>query len=225
MSDSNTEHANNKSWIKRVVHRFFNDDRFQEVFFNSIGTVVNLVLCVTNGIQGFTNHNPWSQSMSLYFLVLALLTAYVTFCIGKPEGRSARTVLRQCGVCLIILGVAMASFMYLYVIGHEHMQVSVGIAWAITILTIVLTVLAIYNTYQYRNSDPVRHAFQRVSLAACIGSIVLLEVQLLATFGQGLDPAFITAVETITTLVAVALLVVFGGSLIVRANSVKGVAM
>ena len=117
----------------------------------------------------------------------------------------------------------MASFMYLYVIGRELMQVSVGIAWALTILTVVLAVLAISNTYRYRKSDPVRHAFQRVSLASTIGSIVLLEIQLLGTFGGELDPALVYAVETITAVIAVALLVIFGVSLLVRANGVENV--
>lgn len=184
---------------------------------------MNLVLAVLNGFLGFTNHSAWSQSMALYFLVLAAITMYVAFCISKPEKHFARTVMRQCGVCVVILGIAMASLMYLYVIGRELMQVSVGIAWALTILTVVLAVLAISNTYRYRKSDPVRHAFQRVSLASTIGSIVLLEIQLLGTFGGELDPALVYAVETITAVIAVALLVIFGVSLLVRANGVENV--
>ena len=183
MAERDTEDAKKEGWIKHVIHRLGSDELFSEVFFNSIGAAVNLVLAVLNGFLGFTNHSAWSQSMSLYFLVLAAITIYVAFCISKPEKHFARTVMRQCGVCIVILGIAMASFMYLYVIGRELMQVSVGIAWALTILTVVLAVLAISNTYRYRKSDPVRHAFQRVSLASTIGSIVLLEIQLLGTFG------------------------------------------
>ena len=212
-------------WLKRTIRRLGSDDLFRESFFNCIGAGVNLVLAVMNGINGFTNHSAWSQSMSLYFLALGLITLYMAFCIGRPQGRSARTVMRQCGVCLIIVGVAMASFMYLYVIGHELMLLSAGIAWALTILTIVLAVLAVYNTYLFRKSDPVRHAFQRVTLSASIGGIVMLEIQLLATFGGGLDPTLVIAIETVTAIVAVAILVIFGGSLLAKARNVEDVAM
>lgn len=225
MTQHDKKDAKKEGFFKSAIRRFTGDERFREVFFNSIGTTVNLVLAAMNGYTGFADHNPWSQSMALYFLVLGLMTAYVTFCIGKPQNRSARLVMKQCGVCLIILGAAIASFMYLYVIGHELMQVTAGFAWALTILTIVLAVLAVYNTYLYRNSDPVRHGFQRVTLAASIGGIVLLEIQLLATFGGGLDPALVIAIETVSTLIAVALLVLFGGGLLVRAKSVEDVAM
>ena len=159
--------------------------------------------------------------MALYFLVLGMINLYVAICISSPKGRSASVVIQQCGVCLIILGIAMASLMYLYVLRHELMQLSVGLAWAITILTVVLAVLAIYNTYLFRKSDIVRHAIQRVVLAGSIGGITLLVIQLLATFGQGLDPALVTAIETITALVAVGLLVIFGVSLLVRSLSVE----
>lgn len=229
MATSDTEDIKTEEkadgWLKRTIRRLGSDDLFRESFFSSIGACVNLVLAIMNGINGFTNHSAWSQSMSLYFLALGLITLYIAFCIGRPQGRSARTVMRQCGVCLIIAGVAMASFMYLYVIGHEVMLLTPGFAWALTILTIVLAVLAVYNTYLFRKSDPVRHAFQRVTLAASIGGIVMLEIQLLATFGGGLDPALVVAIETVTAIIAVAILVVFGGSLLVKAQGVEDVAM
>ena len=224
-SEAINDEEKEQGWLKRTISRLGSDDLFRESFFNCIGAGVNLVLAVMNGINGFANHSAWSQSMSLYFLALGLITLYMAFCIGRPQGRSARTVIRQCGVCLIIVGIAMASFMYLFVIGHEAMLLSPGIAWALTILTIVLAVLAVYNTYLFRKSDPVRHAFQRVTLAASIGGIVMREIQLLSTFGGGLDPALVVAIETITAIVAVAILVIFGGSLLVKANSVKDVAM
>ena len=214
-----------EGWLKRTIRRLGSDDLFRESFFNCIGAGVNLVLAIMNGINGFANHSAWSQSMSLYFLTLGLITLYMAFCLGRPQGRSARTVMRQCGVCLIIVGIAMASFMYLYVIGHELMLLTAGLAWALTILTIVLAVLAVYNTYLFRKGDPVRHAFQRVTLAGSIGGIVLLEIQLLATFGGGLDPALVVAIETITAIVAVAILVIFGGSLLMKANKVEDVTM
>ena len=90
-----------EGWLKRTVHRLGSDGLFRESFFNSIGACVNLVLAIMNGINGFANHSAWSQSMSLYFLVLGLITLYMAFCLGRPQGRSARTVMRQCGVCLI----------------------------------------------------------------------------------------------------------------------------
>ena len=218
MAERETEDATEGGWLAHVIHRFGSDPLFGEIVANS---VLNLVLAAANGYAGYADHNPWSQSMAFYFLVLGLMTLYVTFCIGKPENRSTRIVMRQCGVCIMLLGAAIGVFMYLYVIRRELMTLSVGVAWAITVLTIVLAGLSIYNTYQYRKSDLARHAFQRVSLAATIGSLVLLEIQLLATFGGGLEPALVTAVETVTALVAVALLVVLGWSLLARANEVE----
>ena len=223
--DDTKESTKDEGWLKRTVHRLLHDDLFLESFFNSLGAFVNFTLAILNGYDGFANHNPWSQSMALYFLVLGLITLYMAFCIGRPQGRSARTVIRQCGVCLILVGIAMASFMYLYVIRHELMEVSVGLAWALTVLTVGLAIVAIFNTYRYRKSDPVRHAFQRVTLSSSIGGLVTLEIQLLATLGKGLDPALVVAIETITAIVAVAILFVFGVSLLVRANSVVDVAM
>ena len=223
MTERDAKDAEKGGWLKRTIRRLGSDELFLESFFNSIGAIVNLVLAVLNGYNGFANNNPWSQSMTLYYLILGLITLYIAFCIGRPEDRSARTVMRQCGFCLVLLGVAMASLMYLYVLRRELMQISAGLAWAITILTAVLAVLAVYNTYRFRKADPVRHAFQRVTLAASVGGIVLLEIQLLATFGQGLDSALVVAIETITAIVVVAILVIFGISLLVRANGVEDI--
>ena len=225
IATNETQDAQKQGFLKGAIHRFLHDELFVEVFCNSIGVAVNLFLAVINGLSGYADHNPWSQSMAFYFLVLGLMTAYVAHCIGKPQGRSARKVMKQCGVCLIILGAALASLMYLYIIGHELMQISVGLAWAITVLTVVLAVLAVLNTYRFRNADSVRHAFQRVTLSGSIGGLVLLEIQLLATFGQGLDSALVTAIETVTALVAAAILILFGASLLVRAKRSEDVVM
>ena len=225
MAERDMDDTRKEGWLKRTISRLGSDDLFRESFFNCIGAFVNLVLAVINGYSGYVGHNPWSQSMAFYFLVLGLITLYVAFCFGRPQGRSARLVMKQCGVCLIILGIAVASLMYLYIIGHELMVASVGILWAITVLTVVLAVLAIYNTYRLRGSDPVRRAFQRVTLSASIGAIGTLEIQLLATLGQGLDPTFVTAIETISALIAAALLVIFGISLLKQAKSVEDVTM
>ena len=225
MAQQDADGAAKQGWLKRTLHRLANDELFLESCLNTCGAIVNLVLAILNGYNGFANESAWSQSMALYFLTLGLITLYMAFCIGRPKGRSARTVMRQCGFCLAICGIAMASFMYLYVIGREIMQLSVGLAWALTILTIVLAIIAIYNTYRLRKSDLVRHAFQRVTLSASIGGIVMLEIQLLATFGQGLDTALVFAIETVTAIVAVAILEIFGISLLRRSNEVADVVM
>lgn len=109
--------------------------------------------------------------------------------------------------------------MYLYVIRRETMLLSNGLAWAITVLTVVLLVLAIYNSYLFRKGDLVRHAIQRVTIASSVGGIVMLEIQLLGTYGQGLDQTLVFAIETVTAIVAVAILAIFGGSLLARAKS------
>ena len=225
MAGRDAEDIKEEGWLKRVLRRLSSDDLFLESCFNSFGAIVNLALAVLNCYNGFVNQSQWSLAMALYFLILGLITLYLAFCLGRPEGRSARTVMRQCGVCLILLGIAMATFMHLYVVGRELMQLSVGLAWALTILIVVLAVVAIYNTYRFRKSDPVRHAIQRVVLSSSIGGIVMLEVQLLATFGLGLDPALVIAIETITTIVAVAVLVIFGVSLLISSNNVEDVTM
>ncbi|MDO4798805.1 MAG: hypothetical protein Q4A01_12390 [Coriobacteriales bacterium] len=225
MVGRNAEDNKKEGWLKRTLRRLSSDDLFLESCFTSFGAIVNLVLAVLNCYNGLVDHSQWSLTMALYFLILGLITLYLAFCLGRPAGRSACTVLRQCGVCLILLGIALAAFMYLYVIGRELMQLSVGLAWALTILVVVLAVLAIYNTYRFRKSDPVRHAIQRVTLSSSIGGIVTLEIQLLATFGLELDPALVFAIETITAIVAVAVLVIFGVSLLVKSNSVGNVAM
>ncbi len=49
--------------------------------------------------------------------------------------------------------------------------------------------------------------------------------QLLATLGQGMDPALVIAIETVTAIVAVAILLVFGISLLVQSNRVEDVSM
>ena len=88
------EDTKKEVWLKRTVHRLFSDDLFMESCFNSIGAVVNFVLAILNGYNGIVNNNPWSLTMAFYFLVLCMITFYVAFCIGRPKGRSARTVMR-----------------------------------------------------------------------------------------------------------------------------------
>ena len=83
------EDTKEEGWLTHVIHRFGSDPLFGEIVCNSAGAVLNLVLAILNGYAGYTDHSPWSQSMAFYFLVLALMTMYVTFCIGKSENRSA----------------------------------------------------------------------------------------------------------------------------------------
>lgn len=223
MAEGNEQITTEEGWLKRILRRFIGDDLFREVFIDSCAGALNLGLAILNGWFGFSNHSAWSQTMSFYFLVLSAVTVYVAACIGKPEGRSARSVIRRCGICIMVLGVALAVFMFLSVIGREVICFSAGIGWILTVINLTCVGLAIWFAYQYRNADWVRRAFQRVSLAGALGSLLMLEVQTVGTYGQGWDMTVVNAVETVSTVVIVSLLVVLGKSLIKKANEIEDV--
>lgn len=205
---------------RTLVDLTLRNERFKRVVLLCIGPALNSVLAIFNGIVAISQGSPWAGTLSGYFAVLCFMGSYVAACSIKPKENSARTVLTVCGVSIIILAMAI-TFIKCQVVGNSTNETLHPFAMiALAAFTFATAVTTIINATKARHGDSYRQAFLRISVASMLGALMMLEQQMLGTFGEITDTSAdtIIAIETASGAVVVLVLVAMGISLLAKAR-------
>lgn len=126
----------------------------------------------------------------------------------------------MCGISIIVLAVAIAFIMY-RVIGDLCNDVFHPFATiALAAFTFATAAKAIFDATKARHGDSHQQAFLRISVASMLGALMMLEQQMLGTFGELTDTLTATTIEGVSGAVVVLLLLAMGVSLLAKARKI-----
>lgn len=99
---------------RKFTSAIINDYGFRAVTFSTVAFTVNIAYAIFNGAMGIISRSVWFGALSLYYIVLSALKAYVI--IGSrrinklTENRPLllARMYRNCGISLIILSIALS---------------------------------------------------------------------------------------------------------------------
>ena len=193
---------------------------FRDLVIRCAGTFFNLVLVVFNAVLAQAQNSLWNHAMAGYFAVLTIMGSIVAVCVRHSERISARRILVINGVCFIALAIALGVLMGVCVGQRERVRLPEVAMILMAAFTFGTTVVAVIDATKIHNGTPLQQVVARVSIASSIGALLVLEIQMLGTFG---DPAGQLAfhIEVISGAVAVPLVLLMGGSLLRRASDVE----
>ena len=152
------------------------------VVFNSAYALFQLCL-------GLKHHSAWFYAMAGYYLLLALigvmLVRYTRQHVPGEEAELEWHKYRLCGVCLLIMNLALAVFTLYFVfririfVHHEITTI------AMAVYTFAALTMAIINVIRYRKyHSPAYSAVRDTSLVCAAVSILTLENAMLTAFGR-----------------------------------------
>lgn len=202
---------------RSVARRLVQDAPLRDLVIRCAGTFFNLTLGVFNLALAYIHNSLWNYAMACYFAVLTFMGSCVAVCMKQPGKHPARRVFRVSAAFLCALAIAFGVLVGVC-IGQRHSERLPEIVMiAMAAFTFATTGVAVVDATRIHNGSPLQQVIARVTVAGAVGALLVLEIQMLGTFG---DPAGRLAfvIETISGAVAVLIVFLMGLSLFRRAN-------
>ncbi len=206
--------------IRTLKQRLLQDASFRELVTRCAGTFFNLVLTIFNAVLAQVQHSLWNHVMAGYFAVLTIMGSIVAVYMRHSERYSARRMLAVNGIFFIALAIALGVLMGVCVGQRHREQLPQVIMILMAAITFCMTIMGVVDATRMHNGSPLQQVIARVTIAGSIGALLVLEIQMLGTFG---DPAGQLAftIEVISGVVAVLIVLLMGCSLLRRAGSIE----
>lgn len=206
-----------KSFILSMNKRKFtasliNDYGFRAVTFSSVAFVVNIGYAVFNGVIGIVARSSWFGALSLYYIVLSALKAFVLINakrINKLDGDQSMRKYRlykYCGVSLILLSLALSGAVVQMALtdkAFEYADLMIYIAAFYAFYK--LTVAIIQFVKSRRHGRTINETLGLITLSDGLVSILALQTALLVAFGEGNNNIYNAITGTVIMLIIIAI--------------------
>lgn len=206
-----------KSFITLMNKRKFtasiiNDYGFRAVTFSSVAFIVNIGYAIFNGVIGIVSHSIWFGALSLYYIVLSALKAYVLINakrINKLDGDQSMRKYRlykNCGLSLIILSFALSGAVVQMALTDKGFKYADLMIYAAALYAFYkLTIAIIQFVKSRRHGRTINETLGLINLSDGLVSMIALQTALLAAFGDGSSNIYnaITGAVVMTMIIAI----------------------
>lgn len=207
-----------KSFIALMNKRKFtasiiNDYGFRAVTFSSVAFIVNIGYAIFNGVIGIVSHSIWFGALSLYYIVLSALKAYVLINakrINKLDGDQSMRKYRlykNCGLSLIILSFALSGAVVQMALTDKGFKYADLMIYAAALYAFYkLTIAIIQFVKSRRHGRTINETLGLINLSDGLVPMLALQTALLAAFGDGSSNIY----NAITGAVVMAMIIAIG---------------
>lgn len=213
-----------KSFISLMNKRKFtasiiNDYGFRAVTFSSVAFIVNIGYAIFNGVIGIVSHSIWFGALSLYYIVLSALKAYVLINakrLNKLDGdQSTRKyrLYKNCGISLIILSFALSGAVVQMALTDKGFKYADLMIYAAALYAFYkLTIAIIQFVKSRRHGRTINETLGLINLSDGLVSMLALQTALLAAFGEGNNKLYnaITGTAVMLIIIAIGIFMAFG---------------
>ena len=206
--------------IDDLRRRLVRDAPYRDLVIRCAGTFFNLALAVFNAVLAQMQHSLWNHAMAGYFAVLTIMGSIVAVCMRHSERYSARRILVLNGVCFIALAIALGVLMGVCAGQRHREQLPEFVMILMAAITFGMTVIGVVDATRIHGGSPLQQVIARVTIAGSVGALLVLEIQMLGTFGNPEGQLAFT-IEVVSGAVAVLIVLLMGGSLLMRASAME----
>lgn len=206
-----------KSFISLMNKRKFtasiiNDYGFRAVTFSSVAFAVNIGYAIFNGVIGIVSHSIWFGALSLYYIVLSALKAYVLINakrLNKLDGNQSMRKYRlykNCGISLIILSFALSGAVVQMALSDKGFKYADLMIYAAALYAFYkLTIAIIHFVKSRRHGRTINETLGLINLSDGLVSMLALQTALLAAFGEGNNKVYNAITGTAVMLIIIAI--------------------
>lgn len=204
---------------RKFTAAIINDYGFRAVTFSTLAFTVNVAYAVFNGAMGIISRSVWFGALSLYYIVLSALKAYVI--IGSRRINKLTNdrplllarMYRNCGISLIILSIALSGAvaqMALTDQGFKYADIMIYVAACYAFYKITIAIIQFVKSR--RHGRTINETFGLINLSDGLVSILALQTALLAAFGEGNNKLYnaITGTAVMLMIIAIGIFMAFG---------------
>lgn len=205
-----------------LVQRWRQDYNFKTVTNAAGSTLITAAFAVFNGATGIFYRAPWQLSISVYYLLLAVLRGYIVWSERRAHvtqnGNLRVKAHRVASVLLIVLSLLLAVPVTLLVFFRKPVQMNMIIAITLAAYTTYKIILASVNLSRKRNADSVLvKKLRDINFIDALVSVLVLQSTLIVV-QNGADDADMILLTRITSGVIWAATIVIAVCSALRTN-------
>lgn len=209
---------------RKFTSAIINDYGFRAVTFSTAAFIVNIAYAVFNGAMGIISRSVWFGALSLYYIVLSALKAYVI--IGSRRINKLtddkltddRPLLlarmyRNCGISLIILSIALSGAVAQMALSEQGFKYADLMIYAAAFYAFYkITIAIIQFVKSRRHGRTINETFGLINMSDGLVSMLALQTALLAAFGEGSSKLYnaITGTVVMLMIIAIGIFMAFG---------------
>lgn len=204
---------------RKFTFAIINDYGFRAVTFSTVAFTVNIAYAIFNGAMGIISRSVWFGALSLYYIVLSALKAYVI--IGSKrinkltENRPLllARMYRNCGISLIMLSIALSGAVAQMALSDQGFKYADLMIYAAALYAFYkITIAIIQFVKSRRHGRTINETFGLINLSDGLVSMLALQTALLAAFGEGSSKLYnaITGTAVMLMIIAIGIFMAFG---------------
>lgn len=204
---------------RKFTFAIINDYGFRAVTFSTVAFTVNIAYAIFNGAMGIISRSVWFGALSLYYIVLSALKAYVI--IGSrrinklTENRPLllARMYRNCGISLIILSIALSGAVAQMALSDQGFKYADLMIYAAALYAFYkITIAIIQFVKSRRHGRTINETFGLINLSDGLVTMLALQTALLAAFGEGSSKVYnaITGTAVMLMIIAIGIFMAFG---------------
>ena len=191
---------NNHFLVKKLLDhplsgRYLTDTAFRAEVSLYPSLVINILYAVTKMVSGIMYSSVWFISLSVYYILLAVVRLLLLTSTRKRHEESNLIVeyrrYRICGILLAVMTLALSG-MILFIVrqdgGYDYPGILIYIMAMYAFYAVITAVINIIKFRKHRS--PVLSAAKAINLTAALVSMLALETAMLSQFGQSNDQRF-----------------------------------
>ena len=169
-----------------VASKYVSDFGFRALVGSLISLSFGILFGIFNGVMGVLAGSVWYGSLSLYYILTALI--YGSIVLKRKKGDMSYAIFVRCGIMELVVHLALSVAIAQMIFDHKSFLYGGLTIYAFAAYAFAKITVAIIQLCKKRHrSTPCLHATALVNLTCGAVSILALQTALLSTFGKGVD--------------------------------------
>ncbi|MBP3852696.1 MAG: hypothetical protein J6D36_09135 [Erysipelotrichaceae bacterium] len=169
-------------------HRILSDPAFRNILILSVEVVIHSIYGLLNLFMGITQHSLWHASVSVYYILLSFIRAYLVYSYRKAVRQPSYVRNRKIelkaycvtGLFLFFLNIAISLMTGHMVVTNPLFGYTKLSIISSAVFTIYIFNLALYNIIHYRKMEsPILTASKNINMAAALLAIYNFQIILI----------------------------------------------
>jgi len=188
----------------KFTNTLLKDYGYRTLMFSIFSFLLNISYVAFLGVLGIMSHSVWYISITIYYLILAIMKGNVFHSKRKhnTDIKKARAY-RYCGIMFILLTLALSGIIVLIYTSNMYFEYAGLLIYAAAAFVFYKLGLAIYNIFKARKQDDLYiQSIRNVNLVSAVVSVLVLQVAMFqafspennTSFANGLVGGFVSAI-------------------------------
>lgn len=205
----------------KAIDSYVTDARYRGIAGLYLGTVTSLAYAAFIGVAGVMYSSVWFISLSVYYLMLGCMRAYLAFTSRRGVASNAMVKYGRIAWALFLINIPMGGMMILMVLTNAGFAYPDMVIYLVALYTFYSITASIVDVVRFRKSpDMILRASKILNFVSAMMSVLALQTAMIALFSTE-GEQWRQMMNAITGACIYAIVFLLGVSMLVRGRREK----